>query len=141
MVKFEIRSEHRKGAECMFFIRNNIGYKLYSGRSEAIQALRRQRFFYKLGIAPRPYKLVRIRIMYSNFHRRFLRYGYTTELAKDCGMVKPEHYNYINNVLTRNKVYWADMHPLNMGFVNNKPVIVDFGDFFYDLEGTASLIF
>lgn len=132
MVKIDIQHLGRRGQEAIFIIKNDVGHKLYTTRAEARQALRRQRFFYKLGIAPKPGKMFRIaRDLYSDYHQRTFRYGYTTEVAA-TGMHFPQKQrDHIEEVLLRYNIYWSDMADMNMGMINNKPVIIDFGEFFY----------
>lgn len=137
MIRFNKLQSNGHGQECVFYAHNNKGYKLYATKGEARRSLRRQRYLYKLGIAPKPYKMFSLKKSVRHSpnpgYTVSYRYGYCTELAtmRSYNEKFPRYYEQIYSVLDRVGMYWEDAHHKNIGFINNKPVIIDFGDFFY----------
>lgn len=115
--KFTSLSESGNGRFCSFFVVGNTGYKLYTSKKRALACLRTQRFFYKLGLAPKPGKYFTLKRFNYGW-----RYGYTTEVAD---IAENQASYHIYDVLSRMNIKYWDCAYFNLGTIRGKHVIVD----------------
>jgi len=109
------------GRFCFFYQVGNKGYKIYRTKRRALACLRTQRFFYKLGLAPKPgkYFVLRNPVRYGSY---VYKYGYTTEVAEPADRHTSSH---LYNMLYKRNIIYFDCIDFNLGVYRNKPVIVD----------------
>lgn len=109
-----------RGAECKFYVRGGVGYKIYRSKRARDYAFRTQKIFHAEGLAP------------AVGHKMswWGRPGYTTELAEVPARMSKKRWNDLDRLCSRTKdldfVYY-DSHEGNIGYVKGKMVFIDFG--------------
>lgn len=122
------------GVECVFIkINKNEGIKIYPEKRDAKFAMERQKQAYKYGIAPKVLSKVEKCFfdMYSYLDEETTHcYFYKTQVAEKVGnrtIKNRQEMNEIKSIFKKLKWCDGDFHSGNLGKINGKMVVIDFG--------------
>lgn len=116
-----------QGRDCDFYELNGYGYKLFKCEATAALAYKNQRRLAKHGLAP----------PCSHYQKYDKNFGYITEIA-ELDDVLEDNYIYENvsddlaELIKEINGQFDDDLPQNVGIYNDKPVIIDTADHFFE---------
>ena len=123
----------RSGAECIYIrVTKTTGVKIFACREDAEYSISRQRKAHKIGIGPEvlsPVHKCGIKGLpeFEDYTKAFA-YFYITEVASGVGKRVTDEVVYrLEDMLESIGLGQNDLHEDNIGRINGKPVVIDFG--------------